>query len=273
MNINGSVAQVDTASRVALKRFAGTTVLVTGATGGLGYSLAHAYAEEGAAVVVGGRRLPAAKEVAEEVSAADGRALCVQLDVTSEADWAAAVAATEEAFGPVHVLVNNAADLRLGSTETCSVADWSAVLETNLTGVFLGIRAVAPSMRRAGRGSILNIGSTAGFDAVPGFVAYATSKWGLRGLTKAAALELARDGIVVNSLHPGVIETPMANNRTTGDALVPVSTFPMPRRADVAEISRYALFMTSPEASFSTGSEFVADGGQLLGSVPEAFGA
>lgn len=246
-------------------RFDGLTVLVTGANRGLGRSLAHAYAAEGATVVVGARSLPAARTVVDEISAANGKAAAVQLDVTSEADWQAAVAAT----GPVQVLVNNAGNLRSGTTEGIALADWSATLDANLTGVLLGIRAVAPSMRNNGGGSILNINSVASFLPGPGMVAYTTSKWALRGLMKSAAAELARDQIAVNALHPGVIDTEMANDPTTGAPLVPVDAFAMPRRAHVDEISRYALFLTSPEASFTTGCELVVDGGQLLGAVPE----
>ncbi len=239
--------------------FTGKTVLVTGATGALGAELCAGFAAAGANTVV------AARTGFDELAAAlDGPALGVRLDVTSESDWTEAVTRAEERFGPVDVLVNHAAHLRTGTTESIPLEDFRQVLDVNLTGALLGVRAVAPSMRRAGGGSIVNVNSIAGLAAAPGLVAYSSSKWALRGLLRAAAVELAGDGIRVNAVHPGIIETPLAYG-PDGEELVPVDDFPVPRRADVAEIADFVLFAASDRARFATGSEFVADGGFLLG--------
>ena len=140
------------------------------------------------------------------------------------------------------------------------------MLDTNLTGALLGIRATAPSMRRAGGGSIVNVNSVAGLTAAPGLVAYSSSKWALRGLMRAAAKELARDHIRVNSVHPGIIGTPLAY-APDGSEIVPVGGFAVPRQADPDEIADFVLFAASDRARFATGSEILADGGFLLGPV------
>lgn len=144
------------------------------------------------------------------------------------------------------------------------------MIDTNLVGTFLGMRAVVPSMRRAGGGSIVNINSTAGLGVAAGLTAYGASKWGIRGLTRIAAKELARDGIRVNGVHPGIIETPLAYDPATGSLIVGVDDFAIPRLVDVEEISTYVLFAASGDASFSTGVEFVADGGMMLGPLAPA---
>jgi 3alpha(or 20beta)-hydroxysteroid dehydrogenase len=180
------------------------------------------------------------------------------------------VAAAEDAFGPVSVLVNNAAIVRFGVIAETEPAAWRQVIDINLTGTYLGIRAVVSSMRKAGGGAILNIASAAGMMPEFGLGAYAASKWGMRGLTKTAALELARDNIRVNSIHPGPVRTPMvAGPDTAALAAAAVRDLAIPRMAEPEEITRLVLFVASDEASFSTGSEFIADGGHLLGPVPQ----
>ncbi|MCD4523560.1 SDR family NAD(P)-dependent oxidoreductase [Nocardioides sp. cx-173] len=245
-------------------RFTARTVLVTGATGALGEALARAFHAEGAHVVVAARDRVAGERLARDLGA---RANAVGLDVTSEEQWQAAVRHAEEVAGPVSVLVNNAANLQVGTVESVPVDAWRAVIDTNLTGSFLGIRAVVPSMVRAGAGSIVNISSIAGLHAAPGLVAYSASKWALRGLTRTAAAELARKSIRVNAVHPGIIDTPLAYDPATHQELVPVDGFAIPRQASTAEIAQYVLFVASEDAAFSTGSEFIADGGFALGPV------
>ena len=249
------------------RRFSGQVVLVTGAIGGLGASMAHAFANEGATVVVTGRK---EKQGLELALAIGGQALFVKLDVTDETSWRNAIEATEKQRGPLSVLINNAAYLAVGGVESVPLAQWRAVIETNLTGAFLGIRAAAPSMRKAGGGSIVNISSIAGLHGTPGLAAYGASKWGIRSLTRTAAYELARDRIRVNSVHPGIIDTPLAYDPRTGAELVPVDKFAIPRMASVDEIAAYVLFVASSDAAFSTGSEFVADGGFALGAIAES---
>lgn len=241
--------------------FTGKTVLVTGASGALGTALSLRFAQAGANTVV------AARNNADRIAATlDGPSLGVRLDVTSESDWAEAMRLTEDRFGPLDVLVNNAAYLSVGTTESVPLAEFRRVVDTNLTGALLGIRAAAPSMRKAGGGAIVNVNSIAGLGPAPGLAAYSSSKWALRGLMRTAAKELARDGIRVNAVHPGIIDTPLAYG-PDGEELVPVGDFAIPRQASADEIATFILFAASDQASFATGSEIVADGGFGLGAI------
>jgi 3alpha(or 20beta)-hydroxysteroid dehydrogenase len=239
----------------------------------MGANHARGFVAEGANVVIADILEQEGRTLAQELG---DQAIFSRLDVTSEEDWAATVAAAEDAFGPVSVLINNAGIARFGVIEETEPAVWRQVIEINLTGSYLGIRAVASSMRKAGGGAIVNISSGAGFTATFGGAAYVASKWAVRGLTKTAALELGRDNIRVNSVHPGAIRTPMlaahapdADSMSATMAGTGVGTSAIPRIADPEEITRLVLFVASEEASFSTGSEFIADGGLLLGPVPQ----
>jgi 3alpha(or 20beta)-hydroxysteroid dehydrogenase len=244
-----------------MSEFTGKTVLITGATGALGRALVDAFAAEGANTVVAARS--GATELADAV---DGKAMGVTLDVTIEADWARAVQEVEANFGTVDILVNNAAYLQVGTSETIDLDEWHKVLETNLTGTLLGIRAVTPAMRAQHEGVILIINSIAGLNAAPGLVSYSSSKWALRGLMRAAAAELASGGIRVNAVHPGIIDTPLAYG-PDGKELVPTGAFAIPRQASTEEIANFVTFMASDKASFATASEVVVDGGFSLGPV------
>jgi 3alpha(or 20beta)-hydroxysteroid dehydrogenase len=191
------------------------------------------------------------------------RALFTPLDVTNEEQWDATVLAAEQAFGPVSVLVNNAGITEFGTITCVDPASWRHTIDVNLTGVYLGTRAAARSMRKTGAGSIVNISSTAGFGAAPGASADSASEWDVRGLTKAAALELGRDNIRVNSVHPGRVPTPLADEGPADVALSSARLVATP-----TEVTQLVLFLASSEASFSTGSEFLVDGGLLLGPAP-----
>jgi 3alpha(or 20beta)-hydroxysteroid dehydrogenase len=250
-----------------MKRFDNRTVIVTGGARGMGASHARGFVAEGANVVIADVLEQEGRTLADELGA---HAIFSRLDVTSDADWAATVAAAEDAFGPVSVLVNNAAIVRFGPIAETEPAAWRQVIDINLTGTYLGIRAVAPSMRKAGSGAIVNISSAGGMMAYPNIAAYVASKWGVRGLTKTAALELGRDNIRVNSIHPGPVRTPMTARPDAAAAVAAEARgLAIPRVAEPDELTRLVLFVASDEASFSTGSEFIADGGQLLGSVPQ----
>jgi 3alpha(or 20beta)-hydroxysteroid dehydrogenase len=256
-----------------MKRFENQTVIVTGGARGMGASHARGFVAEGANVVIADILEQEGRRLAEELGE---HAIFARLDVTSDVDWAATVAAAEDAFGPVSVLINNAGIARFGVIEETDPAVWRQVIEINLTGSYLGIRAVVSSMRKAGGGAIVNISSGAGFTATSGLAAYVASKWGVRGLTKTAALELGHDNIRVNSVHPGAVRTPIltaqapdAGPMAATMAGAGVERSAIPRIADPEEITRLVLFVASEEASFSTGSEFIADGGLLLGPVPD----
>ncbi len=250
-----------------MKRFVNRTVIVTGGARGLGASHARGFVTEGANVVVADVLEQEGRTLAGELG---DHAIFCHLDVTSERDWAATVAAAEEAFGPVSVLVNNAGIVRFGPITETEPAAWRQVIDINLTGTYLGIRAIVPSMRKAGGGAIVNTSAGAGMTATFGVGAYATSKWGVRGLTKTAALEVARDNIRVNSIHPGNVRTSMVAGLDAAEVGAgAVRDLAIPRIAEPEEITQLVLFVASDAASFSTGSEFIADGGQLLGPVPQ----
>lgn len=208
-----------------------------------------------------------------DVLEAEGRALAnelgdaarfVRLDVTRPEDWDAAVRTAEEEFGPVTLLINNAGIVSYSNIEDTDPAEFRRVIEINLIGVFLGMRAAIPSLRRAGGGVIINVSSTAGMTGYAQIGAYVASKWGVRGITKTAAMELGRDGIRVVSIHPGPIRTPMTEGM--GDELT--ATQPIPRFGEPEEVTRMVIFLAA-DATYSTGSEFVIDGGALLGPVME----
>jgi len=244
-------------------RLDGKVALITGAARGIGAAEATRFVAEGARVVVGDVLTEEAAALAERLGA---NALAADLDVTDPTAWRAAVALATARFGSVDVLVNNAGILRVGPIETMASDDFRAVLEVNLVGTFLGIQAVIPAMRAAGGGSIVNTSSTAGFLGYEGLGAYTASKFGVRGLTKVAALELGRSGIRVNSIHPGGTDTPMVHSPSF--SLDPTTAFagqPIDRIGRPEEIAALALFLASDESSYCTGAEFLADGGALSG--------
>ena len=223
----------------------------------MGESHVRRFVEEGAKVVF----TDINEEVGEQLSAELGdNALFVKHDVTDEAGWQEVVEKTEAAFGPVNVLVNNAGISMSKSIADMSVEEYKKIIDINQVSVFIGIKAVLPSMQKAEGGSIVNISSMNGI--VGGAVGYTDSKFAVRGLTKAAALEVGHLGIRVNSVHPGVVETPMV---TEGDAVEQIKEIakhiPMRRMAQSEEVTNMVLFLASEESSYSTGSEFIIDGG------------
>ena len=235
----------------------GAVAIVTGGARGMGEAHVRGLVARGASVVAADVLDAEGSALAAELGDA---ATYVHLDVTDEAQWGEAVALAESRYGPVSILVNNAGIVTWGTIEDMPVTDWQRTIDVNLTGVWLGMRAVVASMRRAGGGSIVNISSTAGLQGYTTIGAYVASKWGVRGLTKAAALELARDGIRVNSIHPGPIRTPMTAGLRPDTAL----DQPIPRIGEPDEVTAMLLFVVADD-TYSTGHEFVVDGGDTIG--------
>lgn len=245
---------------MGLGRLAGKGALISGGASGMGAAEARRFVAEGARVVIGDINDERGEAFARELGEA---ARFVHLDVRKEADWAAAIEASEAHFaGPVDILVNNAGVLRRGALEQTTLDDYRFTIDVMQVGVFLGMRAVAPSMRKAGGGSIVNISSTAGIVAFQDHIAYVAAKWAVRGMSKAAALDLAADRIRVNSIHPGDTETPMI-----ADGYYETDIIPLKRFAQADEIASLALFLASDEAGYITGAEHVIDGG-LTATAP-----
>lgn len=245
-------------------RLAGKTALITGAARGQGAAEARLFVSEGARVAIADVLEAEGKALADELGE---QARFVALDVTSEEQWSAAVARTVDEFGSLDVLVNNAGVLRFNRVQSETVEGFRSVLDVNLVGVFLGMQAVASPMSDVGGGSIVNISSTAGIVGMPGTAAYVASKWGVTGLTKAAAIDLGPSNIRVNSVHPGSIDTPMIRmDGLPTEAFEPYyRRLPIKRLGAASEVANVVLFLASDESSYCTGAAFVVDGGQTCG--------
>lgn len=235
----------------------GKVVVVTGAASGQGAAEARRMAAEGARVVVADVD-PRGAEIAAGIGSE--QAVFEALDVAQSGDWTRVVAATAKRYGRIDVLVNNAAVFRLARFDQTDEALFDLVMRVNQRGTFLGMRAVLPELRKAGGGSIINIGSTSGLRAVPQMWAYGSSKWAIRGMTRHAALELAGENIRVNCVFPGTIDTPMlgALPAEARAALAPM--VPMGRLGTPEEVAGMVCFLASDEARYITGAEFAVDG-------------
>lgn len=243
-------------------RLEGKVALISGAARGQGAAEARLFAREGAKVVIGDVLDADLKGVADELAAAGLPVESLHLDVTSEEDWAAAVALAEKSFGGLHVLVNNAGVLSVGGIESTTREEWDRVIAINETGVWLGMKAAVPAIRRSGGGSIVNISSIYGLIGSGGSAAYQATKGAVRLLTKTAAVEYAPEGIRVNSVHPGIIETPMVTQGLPTEAASQlIAATPLGRMGKPEEVAAGVLFLASDESSFVTGSELVIDGG------------
>ncbi len=247
-------------------RLDGKVAIITGAARGQGEAEARLFAAEGARVVVADVLADEAAAVAESIGEAARSAV---LDVTDEDAWRTVVADTEEAWGHVTTLVNNAGILDFDAIDRYDAERFRTVLDVNVVGAFLGIKSVARSMTKAGGGSIVNISSNGGMEGLPFVAAYSTSKWALRGLSRSAAIELGRRNIRVNTVHPGIVDTAMS--RVGGDAAQTDSAFvqnlPIQRVGTVDDIAPVVLFLCTDEAGYVTGSEYVVDGGHLAGDA------
>ncbi|MFP6639329.1 MAG: SDR family oxidoreductase [Myxococcota bacterium] len=251
---------------MGLGRLEDKVAIITGASRGQGACEARLFVEEGARVVLGDIMDDDGRALADELGDA---ARYIHLDVREEADWARAVAAAAE-FGPLSILINNAAVVHFSALKDTTLEDYNRVVAINQTGTFLGMRSVFEPMKEAGGGSIVNVSSIDGLQAKNGIVAYASTKWAIRGMTKVAAIEFGRHNIRVNSLHPGGVDTVMGNPAGMDNIDEFYKNQPIPRCGQPIDIARLALFMASDDCSYSTGAEFVADGGWHAGELQKA---
>lgn len=262
-----------------MARLEGKIAIITGASRGMGEATARLFAAEGAYVVLVDVLDAEGAMVAADIGL---QARYQHLDVTDEAAWEDVLGFTVGEFGIPDVLVNNAGILRFAPILTTGVEDFRSILDINLIGPFLGMKVVGAAMTKAGRGSIVNISSTGGLVGMSTIGPYVSSKWGLRGLTKSAAIEFGPLGVRVNSVHPGGVATPMvgvsmgalteppAPGETETDPAVAAADNmgagqPIPRLGRPIEVARTVLFLASDESSYSTGAEFVVDGGSVAG--------
>jgi len=237
--------------------------LITGGSRGIGAACAILFATQGAKVVICDVLEKEAEKVISKIEQLGGDAFYVELDVSNENQWESAIDTIIKRYGTINVLVNNAGIAALGNVENTTTDSWDTIMRVNATGVFLGTRYVLPIMRDSGKGSIINMSSTAGIVGSTLYTAYHASKGAVRLLTKATAVQYAKENIRVNSVHPGPITSEMSNqllgekdNRAKRLSQVPLGRFGNPE-----EVAYGVLYLASDEASFVTGSELVIDGG------------
>lgn len=251
-------------------RLAGKVAIITGGARGMGAATSRLFAAQGAKVAIA--------DMLED----EGTALVAELgdvarfwkhDVTDEAAWTTLVDEAEAAFGGIDILVNNAGIIIFKGLLDTSVEDYRRVLDVNLVGQFMGIKAVAPGMIARGKGAVVNVSSVDGMKGANCLAAYASSKWGVRGLTKVAAMELGHRGIRVNSVHPGGVDTIMSNHNNSPREQLNASyaNVPLQRIAGPEEVASATLFLASDEASYIHGTEVVVDGGMTTGVYYNGF--
>jgi len=244
----------------------GRTVIVTGAARGQGSAEARRLVAAGATVIVADILVEDGKALADELG---DTARFVELDITSEANWQRALEATA-GWPPVTGLINNAGIHWANPVESETAEGMARMLQVNLVGAMLGVQAVLPAMRAAGRGSVVNVCSVLALVGGRDASAYSASKWALRGFTKSAALELGRYGIRVNAVHPGYIETPMLANVAAGRLPDYFDYLPLERTGTVDDVADLVLFLLSSQSRYLTGADFTVDGGMLAGSGPRS---
>lgn len=244
-------------------RLVGKVALITGATGGIGQAVAELFAREGAGLVVTDIAEDAVERLAASLQAEGADVLAARLDVSSPENWSEAIELTRRRFGRLDVLVNIAGVVDWPGTEETTKDAWDRVIAVNQTGTWLGMKTAMPLLRASGNASVINTSSVLGLVGSGAAAAYQASKGAVRLLTKTAAVEYATRGVRVNSVHPGVIATPMIQDLLDeqGDRQPDIVRTPMRRAGRPAEIAPMMLFLAGDESSFVTGAEFVVDGG------------
>jgi len=250
-----------------MNRLEGKVAIVTGGNAGIGEAVAKRFAEEGAAVVITGRRQAELDRVMSGIRHNNGKGSAVTGSVTDELHVRDVMQRTLDSFGRIDILINNAGigdfGKRIHETED---ATWATLLDVNLTGVFRMTRAVVPQMLKQGRGAIVNISSVASLVGIPGAPAYAASKGGVDALTRALAIDYAKDGIRCNIVNPGLIDTPMAAPLMANpDMLQPIlNHYALRRPGTSEEVANMVLYLASDEAGWVTGGTFTIDGGMTV---------
>ena len=243
-----------------MDRLKGKVILISGGARGQGAAEARLFVAEGARVVIGDVLEPGGRQLTSELGDA---AVFVSQDVTQERDWVTAINAAEK-LGGLHGLVNNAGIYQPRTLMETDTELFERHMRVNQLGCFLGMKAVVPLMEQSGGGSIVNISSVAGLRGSPGAIAYSATKWALRGMTKAAAIDLAPRRIRVNSVHPGPIDTEMLKVRTPEQNQQRLQLIPMKRMGTAEEVASLVLFLLSDESGYVTGAEVAIDGGATL---------
>lgn len=252
------------ASGYIMADLVGKVALISGGARGQGEAAARLFVTLGAKVIIGDVLGEQGQKLADELGA---YCFFQSLDVTSGGDWQRAVKFAVECFGKLDVLVNNAGIIKVGTIETMSEQDFMDVIRVNQLGCFLGMKAAIPALRESGNASIINISSSAGIEGVPGVSAYVGTKFAIRGITKSAALELGHDGIRVNSVHPGFIDTPMVNTSDfdAADKEGTIKALAIPRVGQPGDVAKMVAFLASDDSDYCTGAEFLVDGGAMAG--------
>jgi NAD(P)-dependent dehydrogenase (short-subunit alcohol dehydrogenase family) len=243
------------------ERLKGKVALISGGARGQGAVEGKLFAREGAKVVLGDVLEEEGRRTAEEIRAAGGEAVFVTLDVTKADDWQRAVDTAVSTYGKLDILVNNAGILQMEGLEDITPETWDRVMAVNATGVWLGMKAAVPALRRAGGGSIINISSISGLIGTGMQTAYQASKGAVRIMTKTAAMQYAKEGIRVNSVHPGPIDTPMTTGLDREVWQMFLRSVPLKRAGTPEDVAYGVLYLASDESSFVTGAELVIDGG------------
>lgn len=249
-----------------MRRLENKIALITGAAAGIGRTTALLFAKEGAKLVLTDVNIEGVNKVSDEIKKSGGDAIGLSLDVSNEEQWIGVVKSAVDKYGRVDILFNNAGIYIISPITEIELKTWNKLININVTGVFLGMKHVAPLMAKQKKGSIINASSIAGIGGGPGHVLYGASKGAVRTMTKDIAMEFAADNVRVNSIHPGYIKTEMvdyASEKSHKTLEELGALYPMKRLGEIEEVAKAVLFLASDDASYITGTELLIDGGVM----------